>query len=112
MSDSDLLSDEWLADLPGRALGDESVAGTFQYLVTGAPGGKVPYWVRVEAGKVVESGAGKAPSDADVSFEVSYKVATALDAGDVPLDIAYMRGDLKADGNNKTLLTLLAAAHA
>ena len=110
MSDSDLLSDEWLAELPGRAIGDESVAGTFQYLVTGAPGGKVPYWVRVEAGKVVESGAGRAPS-ADVSFEVSYKVATAVDAGDTPLDVAYMRGDLKADGDNNTLLTLLATAH-
>lgn len=108
---SELLSDEWMAGLEGRALGDESVTGTFQYLVTGAPGGKVTYWVRVDGGKVAEAGSGPATAEPDISFEVPYKTAVAIDDGEVEPGVAYMQGNLKADGNMTTLFALLAAAH-
>jgi SCP-2 sterol transfer family protein len=111
VSESELLSDEWLAGLKGRPVGDETVSGTFQYLVTGAPGGKVTYWTRVESGTVAESGTGAAPGEADISFEVSHKVLGRLDAGELEPGVAYMQGNLKADGNMTTLFAVLAAAH-
>jgi SCP-2 sterol transfer family protein len=111
VSEPELLSDEWLAGLPGRALGDETVTGTFQYLVTGAAGGKVTYWARVDAGTVAEAGSGPAPGDPDINFEVPHKIAVQLDDGDLEPAVAYMQGNLKADGNMTTLFALLAAAH-
>jgi hypothetical protein len=95
------LSDEWFAFVREAAGALPAVDGaslSMQHLVSGAPGGKVQCIVDVHDGRVVDARIGKA-ADAACTLGWTYADARAALQGDLNLDVAFMRGDLKIDGN-------------
>ncbi len=95
------LTDEWFADAlaASAALAPAgAVDATVQWVVSGAPGGKVNCFVVVRGGTVAELAAGKR-ADASCTVQCSFAVARALLEGTLSSDVAFMRGDLKIDGD-------------
>ena len=95
------LTDEWFALVREAAASWPPRAGvdaSLQFVVTATPAGKVQFVVRVVEGRITEIALGK--SDAvDCTLQCSYADACAIAQGQVDRDVAYMRGDLKIDGN-------------
>lgn len=95
------LTDEWFAEALAASAALEAVDAvdaTVQWVVSGAPGGKVSCFVAVRDGKVTELAAGKR-ADASCTVQCSAAVARALLDGSLSSDVAFMRGDLKIDGD-------------
>jgi putative sterol carrier protein len=100
------LTDEWFAMVAEEAAALPSVAGAdlvMQHVISGSPHGKVQAVLEVHDGRVAEVRAGKR---ADASCTVTWTYADALAAlrGDTTLDVAFMRGDLKVEGDYSTFL--------
>jgi hypothetical protein len=101
------LSDEWFAlvrevgaTLPSRP----GLSLVMQHVVSGAPQAKkLQVVVEVRDGQVVEAAIGKR---ADATCTVTWDYADALAAlrGELDIDVAFMRGDLKVDGDYVTFL--------
>ena len=87
---------ESLPAAPGASL-------VMQHVVTGAPQGKVQAVVEVRDGKVTAAELGKR-ADATCTVTWTYKDAGAVVLGEASLDEAFMRGDLKVEGDYTTLL--------
>ena len=82
---------------------------TIGYVVTGAPGGKVAYSIRLDHGTTtLDRGAPPAPSDDDpagpVTFELDYDTAAAIARGELAAQVAFMQGRLKLVGNVDVLI--------
>jgi putative sterol carrier protein len=95
------LSDEWFSlvrDAAAALPAEPGTTGSVQYVVAGAPRGKVQFSLRVEDGRIVELAPGKS-STVDCTVQCSYADGRAIFEGTLPRDVAYMRGDLKVDGN-------------
>jgi hypothetical protein len=100
-----LLSDEWLAfvaeqasTLPERP----GVSLVMQHVVSGSPAGKVQCGVEVRDGRLVACAIGKRP---DATCTVTWTYADALAAlRGADLDVAFMRGTLKIDGDYRRFL--------
>ena len=100
-----LLSDEWLelvreraAALPERP----GVSLVMQHVVSGSPAGKVQCGVEVRDGRLVSCTIGKR---ADATCTVTWTYADALAAlRGADLDVAFMRGSLKIDGDYRRFL--------
>lgn len=110
------LSDEWL-ERAGAALAANGELAertaetdlTIGYVVTGAPGGKVAYSIRLDHGTTtLDRGAPPAPSDDDttapVTFELDYDTAAAIARGELAAQVAFMQGRLKLVGNVDVLI--------
>src|SRR5690606_17097064 len=102
------LTDEWFATV--EKLGEQlpEVPGAslvMQHVVTGAPHvkGKLQAVVVVRDGRIVEARVGKT-ADATCTVTWSYADAAAVLSGTVSVDVAFMRGDLKVDGDYVTFL--------
>jgi hypothetical protein len=104
---AEFLSDEWFAlvrdagaelpDAPGTSL-------VMQHIVSGAPQAKkLNAIVELRDGKIVAAEVGKR-ADATCTVTWDYKDALAALRGDLDLDVAFMRGDLKVDGDYVTFL--------
>jgi ubiquinone biosynthesis protein UbiJ len=95
------LTDEWFAlvrDAAASWPAREGVDASLQFVVAGAPSGKLQFVVRVVEGRITEMARGK--SDAvDCTVQLSCAHACALAQGTLDREVAYMRGDLKIDGN-------------
>ena len=74
-----------------------------QQVVTGAPGGDVRYWVRVDDG-TVEAGLGEAPRP-DVTVTQSYDTAVAVLTGAMSAQAAVMAGRIRVSGDTTVLVT-------
>jgi putative sterol carrier protein len=95
------LTDEWFslvretaASWPPRT----GVDGSLQFVVAGSPSGKLQFVVRVVEGRIAEIALGKSEA-VDCTLQCSYAHACAIARGEVDRDVAYMRGDLKIDGD-------------
>jgi SCP-2 sterol transfer family len=100
------LTDEWFAMVADEAAALPAVPGAslvMQHVIAGSPHGKVQAVLEVRDGQIVEVRAGKR---ADASCTVTWAFADAIAAlrGDVALDVAFMRGDLKIEGDYTTFL--------
>lgn len=102
------LTDEWFAtvtklseqlpEVPGASL-------VMQHVVTGVPNvkGKLQAVVVVRDGRIVEARIGKT-ADATCTVTWTYADAAAVLSGALSVDVAFMRGDLKLDGDYVTFL--------
>ncbi len=105
------LTDEWFAiardeaaTLPARPGATASV----QYVIAGAPSAKkLQFVTRFENGRLVEIGSGKA-ADVDCTVQLSYADTKAIFEGTLVRDVAFMRGDLKIDGDYGAYVLRLA----
>lgn len=103
------LSDEWMQRAGEALAGDGSVASgsaevdlAIQYEVTGAPGGKAAYTLRIEHGSVaLVPGVDKA---APVSFTLDYDTAAQIARGELSAQAAFMQGSLKLGGDVTVLI--------
>src|SRR5690606_30840164 len=100
------LTDGWFAAV--AELGDQlpEVAGaslTMQHVVTGSPHGKVQAVLEVRDGRIVEARAGKR-ADAACTVTWAYADAVAALRGELAPDVAFMRGNLKVEGDYVTFL--------
>ena len=100
------LTDEWFAMVVDEGAALPAVPGAslvMQHVIAGSPHGKVQAVLEVRDGQIVDARAGKR---ADASCTVTWAFADALAAlrGDVALDVAFMRGDLKIEGDYVTFL--------
>lgn len=109
-----LFDDEWidttaatLAALPAADGGDLVV----DYVVSGAPGGKVTLGVTVDGGRVVRLERGGSP-DPDVVLSMSHDTAVAILAGTLSPDAGYMNGAVKVEGAHARWLLDLRAVRA
>jgi ethanolamine utilization protein EutQ (cupin superfamily) len=102
------LSDEWFALVRERAESLSVVPGAslvMQHVVSGGPLGKtkVQAVVELQDGRVVEAALGKR-ADPACTLTWTYDDALAVLDGELPVDVAFMRGDLKVDGDYVTLM--------
>ena len=99
------LSDEWLAFVreQAQALPERpGVSLVMQHVVTGSPAGKVQCRAEVRDGRLVELDVGKR-ADATCTITWAYEDALAALRG-ADLDVAFMRGRLKIDGDHRAFL--------
>ena len=95
------LTDEWftlLRDTAASWPARPGVSAAVQCVVAAAPAGKTQFVVRVVDGRITEIIMGKSET-IDCTLQCSYTLACALARGEVDRDVAYMRGDLKIDGD-------------
>ena len=100
-----LLADDWLAfvreqadalpERPGASL-------VMQHVVSGSPAGKVQCGVEVRDGRLVGVAIGKR-ADATCTVTWAYEDAMAALRGD-GIDVAFMRGRMKLDGDYRAFL--------
>jgi hypothetical protein len=101
------LTDEWFALVREHAGSLPTVPGAslvMQHVVAGAPQAKkLQAVVEVCDGQILEAAEGKR---ADAACTVSWSYADALAAlrGELDLDVAFMRGDLKVEGDYVSFL--------
>jgi len=109
-----LLSPEWLAFVREHA--DAALPAqpgcslVMQHVVTGGPDGKAQYGAEVRDGRLIALEPGKR-GDATCTVTWTYADALAALAG-ADLDVAFMRGSLKLDGDYRTFLLDLRAVFA
>jgi hypothetical protein len=107
MAVAPFLTDEWFALVRDRASTLPVVPGAslvMQHVVAGAPHAKkLQAVVEVRDGQVVEAEVGKR-ADATCTLSWSYTDALAALRGDLAIDVAFMRGDLKVEGDYVTFL--------
>lgn len=108
---AELLTDEWLAAV-GGALAGLSGAGTgqagggagagrvvVQTVVNGSPSGTVAFCVVIEDGGPVVLAPGRRP-EPDVVLTWPYPDFEAHWFGELSLEVAYMRGQVKIEGDH------------
>jgi predicted lipid carrier protein YhbT len=103
---TDLLSDEWLAQLAQRGAELPEVEGASmvcQYEIAEAPEGKVRFYLVWSNGRLVEAAKGKHKAS-DTMFAA--KAADFVEVLDVTkeAEVAFMQGRLKVDGDYRRWL--------
>jgi putative sterol carrier protein len=88
-----------LAVLPDRPGVDADV----QYVVSGAPGGKVQVRAAVRSGRITELAVGR-HDDPDCTVTLSYADAVALFLGELGPEVAFMSGRVKVEGDHRVWL--------
>ena len=103
------LTDEWFAALretaeawPAR----DGVSASLQFVIASSPSGKLQFVVRVVDGRLTEIAMGKS-DQIDCTMQLSYAHAVAMARGELDREVAYMRGDLKIDGDYAAYLLRL-----
>jgi hypothetical protein len=104
---AEFLTDDWFRMVREHAEALAPVAGAtlvMQHVVSGAPHAKkLQAVVELRDGRVVDASLGKR-ADAACTVTWTYADARAALDGELPIDVAFMRGDLKVDGDYVTLL--------
>lgn len=110
----ELFGDEWLvaarsalADLPTV----DGADGDLDYVVTGAPGGKVVIGVGLANGRVDRLDAGGS-DDPDVVVTLGAATAEAILRGARSADSSYMDGSVKVEGDHRRWLLELRTTRA
>lgn len=93
---------EAAAGAGGDVTGPVAGAVTVQQVVTGAPGGDVRYWVRVDEGGL-RAGLGVADG-ADATVTQTYETAVAVTRGELGVEAAFLAGRVRVDGDTAALL--------
>jgi hypothetical protein len=108
------LSDEWLDELDrrGRELPScEAATIVCQHEISGAPEGKVRFYVVWDQGRLVEVAKGKHASP-DCSLSASAADALSVLSGETEAEVAFMQGRLKVEGDYRLWMVDLAAWRA
>lgn len=103
---ADFLSDEWveaLKNLGSKLSKIQGVSVSCQYEISGTPDGKIRYYIVWEDGKVSDVSKGKMDHP-ECRFTAKYEDAKEILAGKVSAEEAFMRGDLKIEGDYKKFL--------
>ena len=104
------LSEEWMQAYVDTMAGLPEQSGldaVIQYVVSGAPDGKVNFHEEIEAGRPVAVEVGKR-KDADITITWKYEEAVAEHSGERTVEVAYMAARSKVEGDyRKYLIDLL-----
>ncbi len=106
-----LASEAWVAALASKGAALPETAGVdlvVQHEVAGAPDGKVRFFLVWANGQIREAAIGKHP-EPDVLIAVKAAEAIKLLNGEMSVDVAYMQGRLKVDGDYRKFLIDLRA---
>lgn len=99
---ADFLSDEWIDSVRAtlQAIpGQSDVEATIQYTITGAPNGKVVLGLTISRGVVVSLETGRL-SKPSCKISLSAETAGQILEGTLDVDVAYMRGSIKVEGDH------------
>ena len=105
-----LFTEEWLKTLKqlGSELPSMDLTVTCQYEISGAPQGKVRYYIDIQKGKITDAELGKHPSP-NCSISTTYKEVSAILQQEKSVEASFMQGNFKIDGEyEKYLLTMNA----
>lgn len=105
----ELLTDDWLSAV-SSALADLPTAGigrlVVQTVVNGSPVGAAAFWTAVEDDGPVALASGRHP-EPDVSLTWPYPDFEAHWFGELSLEAAYMRGQVKVEGDHALVFDAL-----
>lgn len=100
------LSPEWLGELHEAASTSErlkastrEIALVVEHVVRDAPEGEVRFQLVIDHGAIAVRGGSEAEAEATVTFTESYETAAALTRGELSVQAAFMKGDIKVGGN-------------
>ncbi len=105
-----LFTEEWLKTLKqlGSELPSMDLTITCQYEISGAPQGKVRYYIDIQKGKITDAELGKHPSP-NCSISTTYKEVSSILQQEKSVEASFMQGNFKIDGEyEKYLLTMNA----
>ena len=105
-----LFTEEWLKTLKqlGSELTSMDLTVTCQYEISGAPQGKVRYYIDIQKGKITDAELGKHPSP-NCSISTTYKEVSSILQQEKSVEASFMQGNFKIDGEyEKYLLTMNA----
>ena len=105
-----LFTEEWLKTLKqlGSELPSMDLTVTCQYEISGAPQGKVRYYIDIQKGKITDAELGKHPSP-NCSISTTYKEGSSILQQEKSVEASFMQGNFKIDGEyEKYLLTMNA----
>ena len=110
----EILSEEWLSALAealGRLPVVEFASGVVQTEVSGAPSGKVTFHEVYESGRLTELASGK---HAEPNVVLMWKFADyeAAVSGELSLEVAFMRGQVKVEGDHSLYFDTMRAVRA
>ena len=103
---ADFLSDEWIESL--RTLGSElpKVSGasiSCQHEISGTPDGKIRFYTVWEEGVLADADTGKLDNP-DCVILAKYEHVRDLLSGETKVEVAFMQGDLKVEGDYRKFL--------
>ena len=108
------LSDGFVAEA-ARLLAGADPAGdasaSIQYVVSGAPDGKVQVAVTIDEGRITAVDSGKV-ADPDLTVSLAYDEALAIVTGETSADASFMRGAVKVEGAHAVWLLELRELRA
>ena len=105
-----LFTEDWLKTLKqlGSELPSMDLTLTCQYEISGAPQGKVRYYIDIQKGKITDAELGKHPSP-NCSISTTYKEVSSILQQEKSVEASFMQGNFKIDGEyEKYLLTMNA----
>ena len=105
-----LFTEEWLKTLKqlGSELPSMDLTVTCQYEISGAPQGKVRYYIDIQKGKITDAELGKHPSP-NCSISTTYKEVSSILQQEKSVEASFMQGNFKIDGEyEKYLLSMNA----
>jgi len=105
-----LFTEEWLKTLKqlGSELPSMDLTVTCQYEISGAPQGKVRYYIDIQKGKITDAELGKHHSP-NCSISTTYKEVSSILQQEKSVEASFMQGNFKIDGEyEKYLLTMNA----
>ena len=105
-----LFTEDWLKTLKqlGSELPSMDLTLTCQYEISGAPQGKVRYYIDIQKGKITDAELGKHPSP-NCSISTTYKEVSSILQQEKSVEASFMQGNFKIDGEyEKYLLSMNA----
>ena len=105
-----LFTEEWLKTLKqlGSELPSMDLTVTCQYEISGAPQGKVRYYIDIQKGKITDAELGKHPSP-NCSISTTYKEVSSILQQEKSVEASFMQGNFKIDGEYETYLLTMNA---
>ena len=103
---ADFLSDQWVEELKNLGSKLPKVRGasiSCQYEISGTPEGKIRYYIVWKEGSVSEASKGKLDNP-ECRFTAKYDDIREIFFGRISTEEAFMRGDLKVEGDYKKFL--------
>ena len=103
---ADFLSDQWVGELKNLGSKLPKVQGasiSCQYEISGTPEGKIRYYIVWKEGSVSEASKGKLDNP-ECRFTAKYDDIREIFFGRISTEEAFMRGDLKVEGDYKKFL--------
>ena len=103
-----LFTEEWLKTLKqlGSELPSMDLTVTCQYEISGAPQGKVRYYIDIQKGKITDAELGKHPSP-NCSISTTYKEVSSILQQEKSVEASFMQGNFKIDGEYEKYLLIM-----